>query len=432
MAPRWSRNRHWLPAALVVAPFGLASIAWLAPVPESGVIGFTSRAVPSPSALLLWALLVAGVAVSVHLGFQRGLERGPYRRVGEIPLDRLQRASTWLGLLGVGAVYYQATGGAPAALVGLWRARAFYRLSDNYIDYSPGVTTLRYLVVLAGGIAVARTLSGRRIRPLDGAAVLGALALGLAASRLSLLMTCAVAATILATQNEFRPRPKRVACLAVGLVVLLGGATVSRSGDSDIEFGLTSPTAIATTGIQGYLAVPIDVSIQYFNAVADGRATPAGDFDGFFGPLIPPYLQRFAGSFIAEDVVAVPDVEARYGGAVNLSRSLTTNGIVTDGLALYGWIGLSSIIASMALMAWAAARLLKSGPVGAALAGVYLYSFVESWRVFLGNTGLVHATTLLVVALALGVGERGASKADLGAGRGRQRGGVTYQGADGA
>jgi hypothetical protein len=418
------RGRHALriPALLILGPIGISFLVWLLPPSPTGLTGFYEHAPVSLAGLALvgaWlgcAVMIAAVAMS------RGFARGPFPDLRRVSLDEFHVAVCVIGAIGTAWVYWSVTGGQLGTLVTIWQEQDFTLFRYNF-DYGVGVATGRYASILAGGLSIARIFSGKSMRLLDWASLLVLVSTVFLNSRISLLFALFTAAAVLACDRRWSSvRTGRIAIAAVAAVALLVATNYSRNAERYEERGIDSPLEMAWVNAQAYLATPTQVTVAVSAAAMDGRAEPPTAGDAFLSPLVPPYVSKRVFDDSRPDPWGL-SLDERYQGTVDLLPDLVTNGAAIDLLMLYGWWALIGAFLNLALFAWFAARLLLSGPVGAAVSGALLYGFAELWRIFLFNSGQFHFIALIGVC-AIGVGRLRRPK-DLTGLAGRQRIGVT-------
>ena len=254
----------------------LSCIAWALPAASEAGKGFVAR--PASSAELIWTITAyLGIAAASAGGFYWGLSLS--KQLPEFSSRhgaRLRQTGVWtcwilLSLVGVACSLVKVAGAL--GISGCIRTVATFNANGLkaalYTDYSMGILSLRYIVILAAGIAIFRYLAFREVS-LRTIASLGLLMIvAVMSSRLSLIWAIVIGVTTYVLgQGDFTKRkiPAREVLTFVGVfIVLVGALTISRTYGYYRDRGAETFTAAIGTEFQRYLAAPFQGSIDAVN-----------------------------------------------------------------------------------------------------------------------------------------------------------------------
>jgi hypothetical protein len=389
---QWVIRRPFLLIPLGVA---VSFVAWLSPAGPAR--GFDDRTEPT----------VAGVAV--YVGFvlvAAGAAFGGWRSTGRLPLwgrlddrsiDVVHLRATIVAFVGVVGTYGLIEINEPGLILDALRTSTFNRLRQA-IPYEAGFSTLRYAAIAAGGISAGRLLSGKRPRVVDVVAIVLLLASAAIASRLSLGLAVFIA---IYTLDLERPTPRRQIAvnvmLGLLLVVALGGFNYIRnSGYYRERAGISDPVTMTYYESVRYWNAPTQVGL----AVADPRlADRLGEdversvVDHVSYLVVPTYFVSDSGQ--------LNDDQHVYNGVVDVDPGLTTNTILAATLPTIGW-WIFPLVAAACFVGSGLVRYFgRFGGAASLVAPTLAYPFVEFWRIWLFNAGVVHFVALLLLVLAL-------------------------------
>ncbi|MDZ4266859.1 MAG: O-antigen polymerase [Mycobacterium sp.] len=410
-APAW-----FTPAVLILAPVSASFLAWFVLVAmqrleqsQTASEALTGFSAPAPvsgrgiALLLLWYFAIVMVSM---VGFWWGTHRSR-------PLTGSDRTNTaWFerryfflilaaGAVGVGYSFMK-VGGIPAIIASLSEQTA--NDFSNALSGFAGPQTLRYATILAAPIGVYLWRKKVVGWPYMVAGVLLLVANAMIASRLSLLMACAVYLAAWVRGREPRAagagsRARTV--IAVALIVLSGFGVLTmlnyvRNANYYREAGVSNPVAMNVYQSGAYLAVPAQVSLGVADAVGRGAWENQG------GPVTS--VAAVQPTFLQFNKVAKDDSwkqSAVYGYSVTFAGNFFTNSVFADTYAEYGTWGWLYTIVAYGVAGYAFARIFSFSPVIAASAGVVGYCFLEVWRVQILIYGIVIFLLLLTAASAV-------------------------------
>ena len=256
------------PPWLLLGSLALSASLWAIPWGANIHTGFSHKVEITPDAALVlgsWYLLIVCVGV---IGFEVGRRLSPIAVLDRFPAELYYRYFTVIGAIGVAYTYGTVMVGDPMLIVDAVRHRTFNDVRLAF-DYAPGVPTLRYATILAGGIALYEVCFRSKITRL---AVLNLLLLALSAaatSRLSLLMAVLIAVGLAVEEREIVHRlVLRILLLAVLAFAALTAFNYLRNANFYEEYyDVRDPFTMNLGESVAYLGAPFQASIA-----AAGRA----------------------------------------------------------------------------------------------------------------------------------------------------------------
>ncbi len=410
-APLW-----FSPGVLILAPVSVSFLAWAALVARQrlggrqtmseALNGFSAPAEVSVKGVALLVLWYGAIVMVSMVGFRLGTQ------ASRSPAADAPTGTAWFerryfflllaaGAVGVGYAFFK-VGGVSAIVDSLSNQTA--NDFSNALSGFAGPQTLRYATILAAPVGV--HLWRRKVVgwPYMVAAVLLLAANSMIASRLSLLMACAV---YLAAQVRSRA-PRRVtrgsrtrAVIAVMVIATSGFALLTalnyvRNANYYREAGVSNPIEMNFYQTGAYLAVPAQVSLGVSDAVVRGAWEKQGGAVSSLAAVQPTFLQF--NKVTKDDSWKQASV---YGYSVTFAGNFFTNSVFADTYAVYGTWGWLYTILAFGLAGYAFARMFSFSPVIAASAGVVGYCFLEVWRVQILVYGIVIFLLMLTVGSAL-------------------------------
>jgi len=405
-APAW-----FTPAVLIVAPVVLSFTAWSGLVAlqrlgnsataSEALTGFAIPADVTGRGVALLVLWYSAIALVSMIGFWSGIHRSrPRSGPGATDTARFERRYFFLllaaGAVGVGYSFFKVGGlGGIAESLSAQTANDF----SNALSGFAGPQTLRYATILAAPIGV--FLWRRKVIrwPYMLAGVLLLLANSMIASRLALLMACAVYLTAWVRSRVAEPgRSGGRALVAIALIAVTGfGALTAlnyiRNANYYRDLGVSNPVEMNAYQMGAYLAVPAQVSLGVSDAVASGAWEHDVDPVTALGAVQPTFLQF---TKITKDDSWKQ--AATYGFSVTFAGNFFTNSVFADIYSVYGLWGWLYTIVAYGVAGYAFARIFSFSPVIAASAGVVAYCFMEVWRVQILLYGIVIFLLLLTAA----------------------------------
>ena len=265
-----------LPHVGILLGVAISFIAWaLPPISQAGK-GFVGSGTSSREVALTIAAYL-GVAAASALGYYFGRPLG--RRFPKVNPDSgagLSATGVWtawilLAAMGVGAAMLKVIGaigiGGCIQCISTFNANGLKNVL--YTDYSVGVLTLRYVAILAAGVAVYRYLAFREVSARSGISFALLMVVAVMSSRLSVIWAIVIGATAYVLSSGDRPKRKitMIEVLGGGLVfvVLVGALTVSRTFGYYEKKGANTFVAAVGAECQRYLAAPFQGSIEAVN-----------------------------------------------------------------------------------------------------------------------------------------------------------------------
>jgi len=359
------------PQSMVILTVVMSFVAWVFPGFQIFRKGFEFRENMFSTGAILVLLWYAGIIGAAMIGFRLGKSvRTPHAN-----LDRvigLESSSAYLVLTMVGALGFAALMLFLLSQVGFSGVKGFLmegqgnQLKDVlYEDYSIGPLSLRYVVILSGGVAIFRMLSGISRSWMDVFNVMLLLLTALVSSRLSLILGLFVGFGLYAVYHEtIQVNVVKIGVLFGAIFLLLAVYNAARNinyyqargNDNFLVAGFSEILAYTGAPFQGALATG-----DYFNEVCNGREV------------------------------------SMYSG---IEIELTTNSAfaeLTEDIG--GWSFPVAIVTSF-LAAWFMGVLTSHLHNYFALAYfILLYCFSEFWRIFMFYRGIV--ITLMVFAICV-------------------------------
>jgi hypothetical protein len=254
--------RLLFPPWLLVASLALSICAWAIPWGPNIHTGFADKLEITWGTVLVlgsWYLLII---LTGALGFALGRRFKPVGVIDDFPDRPYYLYFSVIGAIGVVYTYGSVFAGDPGLIVDAVRNQTFndVRLA---IPYGPGIQTLRYATILAGGIAFYEVCLRWRFTWL-GIGNLALLALAAAAaSRLSLLMAILIAVGLAVKERPRAPRlGLRVLALAgIGFVALTAFNYLRNANFYEQQYGTTNPLTMNLDESVAYLGAPFQASI---------------------------------------------------------------------------------------------------------------------------------------------------------------------------
>jgi hypothetical protein len=267
MALKLNINRIMTPYGIALLAVVLSFCAWLCP--DFGVLrkGFDvteHSSVFSSFILFSWYLLIfTGFIIGQRLG---AVFASPSREC--ITLPRLDSRSVYwtftiLGTIGTIATFVRIFRALPPlqAALYIYLGQANRLKNTLYVDYSAGITSLRYLVLYSASLAIYRTVKFRKISFLAIANIALLAATVLISSRLILIATLVVSAFLITYgKRDIRISPVKLGICATLLFLILSVLNSSRNSN----FYATQNQTFGEAGISEiitYLGSPFNVAL---------------------------------------------------------------------------------------------------------------------------------------------------------------------------
>lgn len=410
-APAW-----FTPATLLLAPVLLSFLSWFGLVAShqlgssqnmaEALTGFAAPAPVSARGLGLLMLWYSAIVMVSMVGYWWGIHRSR-------PLTGTDRTnSAWferryffviLAAGAVGVLYSFGKVGGLGAIVESLSAQTANDFSNALSGFA-GPQTLRYATILAAPLGVYLWRKKVIGWPYMLAGVLLLIANAMIASRLSLLMACAVYAAVWVRGREPREpgtgSPMRT-LIAVAVILVTGFSVLTmlnyvRNANYYREAGVSNPVAMNFYQSGAYLAVPAQVSLGVADAVGRGAWEKRSDATESLAAVQPTFLQF--NKVAKDDSWKQASV---YGYSMSFAGNFFTNSVFADTYAEYGAWGWLYTILAYGVAGYAFARMFSFSPVIAASAGVIGYCFLEVWRVQILVYGIVIFLLLLTAAGAV-------------------------------
>lgn len=270
------------PAGAVLFPLVCSFLAWWLPGYGGREKGFFEGITFEPSA---WALLLVWYSTAIAAGT---LSYMMGRAIGKsTPMSLLGERSVFSGRYRL-FLCLVACVGVGASLFTIWRVLGaggmLDAIRDNqanilkqalYEDYEVGVLSLRYVSILAFGVALGDFLVRRKISLLHCLAAILLFINASIASRLSLIWACAIGLGLY-YHYPAEKKPLKFRLILIGVVVAFAGLTLFnfiRNAGTYERLGVDNPVAANILEIQRYLAAPFQGSLS---AAQDPRSYALG------------------------------------------------------------------------------------------------------------------------------------------------------------
>lgn len=410
-APTWFR-----PAVFILAPVSASFVAWSALVAmqqfgqsaasSEALTGFSEPAQASGRGIALLLLWYCAIVMVSTVGFWLGTQHS------RPSLDTDRTNTPWferryfLVLLAAGAIGVVYSFGKVGGLGAIVDSLSEQTANDfsNALSGFAGPQTLRYATILAAPLGVylwQKKVIGTLYMVV---AVLLLMANSMIASRLSLMMACAVYLAAWVRGREPRQatggsRARMV--IAVAVIALSGFAVLTalnyiRNANYYREAGVSNPVEMNAYQMGAYLAVPAQVSLGVSDAIMGGAWENRGGAVEALGAIQPTFLQF--NKVAKDDSWKQASV---YGYSVAFEGNFFTNSVFADIYSEYGAWGWFYTILAYGFAGYAFARIFSFSPVIAASSGVVAYCFLEVWRVQILIYGIVIFLLLLTAATAV-------------------------------
>ena len=233
-----------------------------------------------------------------------------------------------------------------------------------YEDYSIGLFSLRYVVILSGGVAIYRLISKISRSVLDFGNILMLLLLAVIASRLSIVFALLIGFGLWAVNNpRIKIRIGRSIILLLTVFIILSLYNYSRNIGFYIARGNDNLITAGVVEMFRYLASPFQGSLA-------------------------------AGNYF-EQIMANPNSAYLYTG---IDPSLTTNSALLGLVAANGYMFFPIMMLSIIVSSFVMGMIYHHKDKYLILVYfVFLYCFAEIWRVYIFSAGII--TTLLLLSL---------------------------------
>lgn len=274
----WYHYAGLLARPHVAVLFGatLSFFAWAIPPLSPAGKGFVAAPVTTIELIhtIVAYLIIAGFCAA---GFYTGLPLGKrlirFHNSNPVELRQGRIWTIWIVLASagvLGAVFKVITAlGIRGCFhtIAAFNANAFK--SAIYADYSVGLLTLRYVAILAAGIAVFRFLAFKEVSIRSVLSIGLLLIVALISSRLSIIWAGIIGFTTYVLSPTHIGKRKialgEIVAWSVVFVVAIGALTISRTFGFYQSKGANTVTAAVGSEVQRYLAAPFQGSIQAVN-----------------------------------------------------------------------------------------------------------------------------------------------------------------------
>ena len=404
------------PGVLIMAPVVASFLAWGAlharqqlGGPQAGseaLTGFSSPAEVSGRGIALLLLWYSAIVLVSMVGFWLGTHRSrPASSDDRTNSAWFERRYFFLllaaGAVGVGYAFLEV--GGISEIVDSLSEQTANDFSNSLSGFA-GPQTLRYATILAAPLGVYLWRKKVIAWPYMVLAVLLLIANSVIASRLALMMACAVYLAAWVRSREPQPaggRSRMRVAISLVLIALCGFAVLTmlnyfRNANYYREAGVSNPVAMNFYQMGAYLAVPAQVSLGVSDAVMSGAWENQGDAVTALEAVQPTFLQF--------NKVAKDDSwkqASTYGFSVTFAGNFFTNSVFADIYSVYGTWGWLYTILAYGLAGYGFARIFSFSPVIAASSGVVAYCFLEVWRVQILSYGIVIFLLLMTAGGAL-------------------------------
>lgn len=376
------------PSSLIVVPAAISTAVWIFPWPDSVRRGFSVREDLTSGAVAFLVAWYGMLAMCATFGWLLGRKTKPSPKLDAAPDESVYRLLTWVGLIGVVGMYALVEVSSPGLIAQAFSSRQF-NLVREAVPAQAGLATLRYATVLTGAIAMHRRfiLKEKSKVHLMNMALL--VASSLVASRLSIIMAVLLLVALAARSGNVSIKPKRL--VAVGLIALifLGYANFLRNANYYEARGTTNPAAMMLSEVVAYVGSPAQVAARAAQGPIEVDQPEFGE--ALATTITPTFLTSSPPPDVARATLW-------YRSNVDIEPVLTT---VSTLAALYplfgGWsfvvMGIICMIAGLVMGHMGRYRNYMF--LGSFVAG---YCFVEVWRTYIANAGIIWFIILVLVA----------------------------------
>lgn len=396
-------QRFLSPGWLIAIPAVLSLLVWAVPGESLLLRGFDDRAEPELGGILLliaWyvsAILIAvlGVAIGGSIRPLRVVEREQdnpsFERIFSVAVTLI----AIVGIIGTYVIVQREHSMIDAIVSGTTNV-----LSQD-LQSGASIATLRYATIIAAPISLFLWLKNRRSVPYLVLTVLNGLLLlfnALLSSRLSLFMAIIVFVFMyFQSKPDSRLKVVPVAIVGVVVVALLTVFNYVRNYNYYEALGVVNPLEMNFYQVAAYVGAPAQVSMGMANGIVAGRYPIPADLLGALSVLVPTFLSDSAGR--SDRAISI-DAGA-YGFQVDIAPNLNANSVFAEVFSRYGWWGLAFALVAVLIAGAGFGYLRRYGSVVAAGAGILAYGFVDFWRSYLFNTGLLIFVLLLVAGATI-------------------------------
>lgn len=361
--------------------------AWALPAEiRKGFVDQEPLTVEAVSLLVLWYGLIT---VAAYVGFRFGKQVRPAGILNNNNDALLYLMVSVLADFGIVASLLFSVGLQEVidALTSLQANYIKYALYDNYII---GLNTLRYLTIISGTIGCYKIIVEKKYNLLHFINIICLLFSALISHRLSLIV-----AAFLFLGLIYKNKPKinfvKLSILGIAFLSLMLFYNVTRNYLFYIYIGIESPFEMLITEVITYVGSPFQVSV----GVANNFQKFPNDFYMFIDSILPSYVHSIFGATEWEVF------QESYRGFIDVDSTLITNSAFCNLYVLGGWYSYLFIASSSFIFALLAGHFINYDNYVSLVAFVIFYCFSELWRVYMFNTGIIHALLLTLIILGL-------------------------------
>lgn len=341
------------PVFLVFLPTTLSFLAWLVPINWYGRNWLWQSSDATSAGNFILLVWLVGLAVSTSSGSYLGRALAPKKQA---PLRYTRQLGIWYwstssaAFAGVLASYLKiaSSGGASFVIETLKGGRANELKVVLYTDYGVGIYSLRYLTIIAGGVALFLLFkrSGPVLLHISNLVIL--ILSAFLASRLSFI-AAGIVFLVLCARANVRINPIQIAILLGAAGVVLTLANTTRNINYYASIGLGNPIVASIAETLTYLAAPFQGALVAAEAITGDRSSE--------NPGIDP--------------------------------ALTTNSALLELTTSYGPLSLVIGLGTTLVLSATFILLFRSEQLSlVAGSGMIAYGLSEIWRLFLFNRGI--------------------------------------------
>jgi len=359
------------PYGIVACTILLSFAAWA--LPDFGIL---QKGYENPQSVFSFGMLLAivwyGMIILISwVGFQTGQASSSIimsfdrkARLDDFPAYCFLSAVGLIGFVYVFSLMVSTFGlNQLVMIVASGEANKFHKAL--YTDYSIGVYSLRYVVILSGGLAIYRIISHISRSFLDILNIVLLLMVAIIASRMSVVFALVIGFGLwVLNVKSVRIRVVRWVLFLAALFVLFAAYNYSRNINYYLAAGKSNFFSAGASEIMKYLGTPFQ------GAVATGN-----EF---------------------EQIILYPENVSRFTG---INHSLTTNSALLQLVREHGYYSFLIMFLAVSISSFLMGMFYRQRNNYLILIYfVLLYCFAEIWRVFIFNAGIV--MTLLVFSIA--------------------------------
>ena len=370
------------------------------------------QGIPSVAPTVGGALAVitfyGALLVATAVGSVMGEAVAPSRRLSRASWTTVYLRLSLVAMAGVALTYLLATKGSIEVLIDLIRTQQFNRLRSE-VPLSAGLSTLRYATIPAGGMALYRVVHERRASWLEVGNIVALLLASAFSSRLTLVAATAVGVYLLwadpsrrgasgptGRRSSRRSRRRIIRLVLLGLLAMLALNYIRNANYYRTVEGTSNPVTMLRDEVIRYVSVPARVGVGVEQSDSMSSLSGRGQLDSFAG--IAHYAKPSYATADKTDGTPSDGTEA-YRDVVDVAPSLTTNSVLAEAAGTLGGASVPILATLLLLAAMLCSHFARYRSPAVVVAPIIAYGFLELWRIWLFNTGILHFAVLAILLL---------------------------------